>query len=1280
MRSPKTTRKQATPAVAGGWTRNMPESSERENHGDKAVTTPCDQRDLPAGCRHGAASRCSGFALVFVLLFLAILLGGIAVLSSFVTLSQQSGAAQRNAESAQHSALFGLNIALGELQAAAGPDQRVTAPASILGNSTYTGNVQPIAGRTAWTGVWKSNTGTAPNGDPAQFNPATPDTRAFVGWLVSSTDASGNFILPTALAAPTLASTLIADQTRTLFTNDDGSAYIEAGKVQIDDVPGGKRYFAFAVEDEGVKADLSWSETPAAATTTERAQVARLSAAPGPDYGVLNGSGTSVGPFTSVTYPLSIATDPFLTNAIATMRDPADLQGSMSATAGWLKDQRANITWGSKGVLCDVKLGGLRRDLSLAFEMDGTADVSATSQPTKFNQQTGEFVGGNDRLAAPQAAHGMGGVVERFLYRDTQGSGTPFSSSIETATSVVRGPNWWALRDYANLYKRLSGSGGNYTLKARSYYPNVSAKDVNYTLGKATGPSSGANNWDKEINNGKQTSGETYIFRPAKSNYAPVLLGSVCLFSAIATESSGTTAKLGLGIDPFFYLWNPYNRTLKVDKFAIHIRYGFPGHITFYVTQGGIRKQYGPSNPVNYLAVSGTGTTQNRPLTYLVSNLTMAPGEVIVVSPSSSRSASANAFNDEALPGTNTDNASGVILTKIPGTNADNTAISWQEVALNLDTDKVEFTYSNQYQAKNQLNVNTAGTEFFWLHTYLPAPGTTALDLVNTSKLGDELQAIDNNTLGSNAIPEYFYPGQNQVVPPVGPYDARTLENTKNFFGIVSYLAKPASFSGNNPNPVEVFSQFNPAPIGNPYNDLWRPSQLNQIYNMVSRAGGANTLLQECAINFPASPSALNNGFWGQSYSSGSTSLPMSNIPSAPIFSLASFSHAALSVRTAEPYHAVGNSWANLFVSPVSPYGRKFNDGAGLATASDSSWLLNDALFDRYYLSGIAPAFTIGSGGYSATGTIADTLTGFFSANFTSALANPVLRPYLPPSQTATAAIAELSADDGYKKLGAYSLIAGAFNVNSTSVPAWTAFLRANRDLAVNYAQNGGEDGSAGSPFPSSTSPADPGNGAAAFWSGFSRLNDAQVATLAAEIVKQVKLRGPFMSLSDFINHRVGTPKTTESYMGALQAAIEAANINSAVQTGAGGVTPVYSGALSTYFPDPLPIGSRTTTTGIPTDITQANLLLPLAPRLAARSDTFRIRSYGEVRSTDGTKVIAQATCEAIVQRVPEYMDPATDALNNEPWDEGTGLNQKNKAFGRRFKVVSLRWLNSNEI
>ena len=67
--------------------------------------------------------------------------------------------------------------------------------------------------------------------------------------------------------------------------------------------------------------------------------------------------------------------------------------------------------------------------------------------------------------------------------------------------------------------------------------------------------------------------------------------------------------------------------------------------------------------------------------------------------------------------------------------------------------------------------------------------------------------------------------------------------------------------------------------------------------------------------------------------------------------------------------------------------------------------------------------------------------------------ANPALAPYVPSGKTADGIVTELTPSitntDSYKKMGAYSLIKGAFNVNSTSVKAWTALLRANRNLAL---------------------------------------------------------------------------------------------------------------------------------------------------------------------------------------------------------------------------------------
>jgi len=102
--------------------------------------------------------------------------------------------------------------------------------------------------------------------------------------------------------------------------------------------------------------------------------------------------------------------------------------------------------------------------------------------------------------------------------------------------------------------------------------------------------------------------------------------------------------------------------------------------------------------------------------------------------------------------------------------------------------------------------------------------------------------------------------------------------------------------------------------------------------------------------------------------------------------------------------------------------------------------------------------------------------------------------------------------------------------------------------------------------------------------------------------------------------------------------------------------------------------------TGIPGWVTQADVLQALGPVLSARSDTFRIRSYGEALSPDGKTVLARAWCEVIVQRTPNYVDPTNTPTQRDATLTDKVLTPMNKLFGRRFEIVSFRWLSQDEI
>ena len=171
-----------------------------------------------------------------------------------------------------------------------------------------------------------------------------------------------------------------------------------------------------------------------------------------------------------------------------------------------------------------------------------------------------------------------------------------------------------------------------------------------------------------------------------------------------------------------------------------------------------------------------------------------------------------------------------------------------------------------------------------------------------------------------------------------------------------------------------------------------------------------------------------------------------------------------------------------------------------------------------------------------------------------------------------------------------------------------------------------------------------------------------QILTLAANVVAEVKARGPFQSVAEFVNRQLASDPLTGN-SGALQTAIE----NSALNTDFGRPAPKNNDELTGSGSD-----SGNTSDGAATQIVQADLLNRLAPSLTVRGDTFRIRAYGEV--TDFGGQTTKAWCEAVVQRQHDFVDAEQEPITIAP------LSITNQAFGRRFNIVSFRWLSADEV
>lgn len=271
-----------------------------------------------------------------------------------------------------------------------------------------------------------------------------------------------------------------------------------------------------------------------------------------------------------------------------------------------------------------------------------------------------------------------------------------------------------------------------------------------------------------------------------------------------------------------------------------------------------------------------------------------------------------------------------------------------------------------------------------------------------------------------------------------------------------------------------------------------------------------------------------------------------------------------------------------------------------------------------------------------------------FDAYYMSPLTSGLLlNPWLLPldnhswQQRVIAANGRPQADDA-----AHLMQHGAFNVNSTSVEAWRAVMGAptlaESDLAAQprYRDNAFHR----LPFYAAADVNQRQDRLIldedddAFAVGRRTLSgaqgDRQIEYLAEGIVARLKQRGkPFASLQAFVN------------AGIIEEALDGVGVERGFD-----VQPVNHGVF--------PYGNRY--------LTQGDIIQRLAPMAAVRSDTFVIRACGETVNANSGET-TQAWCEALVRRRPDKLD------GTDPMLPATGL-------GRRFELISFRWLTPDEL
>ena len=367
---------------------------------------------------------------------------------------------------------------------------------------------------------------------------------------------------------------------------------------------------------------------------------------------------------------------------------------------------------------------------------------------------------------------------------------------------------------------------------------------------------------------------------------------------------------------------------------------------------------------------------------------------------------------------------------------------------------------------------------------------------------------------------------------------------------------------------------------------------------------------------------------------------PLFELPRAPVLSLGMLQHFR---QPGQRPFMIGNPWGASY------------EVAGFRTSE---------LFDRFFVSGLVEGMA------PARNAVGDLIPP-----------NPLHR-----------VLRKASADDlrgvPEARSSRYLLQAGAFNLNSVNTAAWAAVLRGVRfpsPQTFSYLNLSASTGTASDTQKLTVQSSDaqffrfsqsaqetyqlPGTDnypLAAnhlFRRGMRTLTADQVGALAAKIVGFVRLKhaesGPFRSMEEFLSPATLFAGGTQGFdRSLLEAAIEDAGLNGEVAE---------YGTSPTEFPA-VQMNSQW--------LTQADILTALAPVLTPRSDTFLVRTYGEAINPATNATEGRAWCEAVVQRVPEYLD-AADAPEVLPADL---TSEVNRTGGRRFKVISFRWLTRADI
>ena len=799
---------------------------------------------------------------------------------------------------------------------------------------------------------------------------------------------------------------------------------------------------------------------------------------------------------------------------------------------------------------------------------------------------------------------------------------------------------------------------------------------------------------------------------PFRKYRQPTRIRHLLAYSLISRPKAGSETNeydLLLVVDPLVVLWNPFNVPyyLPSSAYTSFQNWSVPYRLSLSIQKStGAVKGWSANIPqIATTRFNDTRVAKGEPLV-------MRPGEVQVLSQSYRDQVNASGSIDAKL-GWNF--GSGFVYSlSVPKT--DDTTGETNQNSLNLPIingdDQITFALTPASGGQSHGLGLTLSRQFIGDEGPYPN-GNFSIDWTTVP------EGTRNGNLAAQGFPNVFRQIENDasysrrvdnMIVPVGTSGATTKWPLFLFSMDVrteqdSYASEIASLSPSTPTPrytSKALMSFNPKSFA---------YDLGDLSDEFSRETPVQIGLRKLtSLNNIIDIMGAGQGFFGASHSAGGSPYVVTqSVPRHPILSLGALQNSLADglmsnteiasqnsnlsrVWYLRPSisHAIANSFAPAVLPPDQTAITRSQGTKYQRDLADHSFLANRALWDDWFFSSVSPESTTAQ--HNASQAYAEQkarLAAFFETpgNANAQLPNPRFQPW---SRDPEATLEDLfdgkqPRPEAAERIGAHLLVNGAFNVNSTSVAAWKSMLGAlkGNDVPVREPRANSKDAdltpttdtpiaalliAAGGKIAGSSlsNPADPEQ-----WLGFRSLNDTEIDELAQAIVKQVRLRGPFTSLADFVNRRPGNDSET-AVSGALQSALDdpEVSINEEYRHNGRSLTVSEASSQGFAFPEGA-AGAKSA--GAPGYVKQGDLLTPLGPLIAVRGDTFTVRGYGDSRNNNG-QILAKAYCEAVVQRVPEYLDRSDEASDPSP---NSPVNQK---FGRRFEIVSFRFLNKEEI